>query len=604
MRTFYTKKSSKEYCSSIAIDSHYSLPKFIALFFSFFLFGEQTYAQNIISLGDSSTFVSDNKTSLEWWKKTAVYQIYPRSWFDTNGDGIGDIQGIIEKLDYLQGIGYETVWVSPFTESPQRDFGYDVSNYIAISPDYGTMEDFDRLLTEVHSRKMKLVFDLVMNHTSDQHAWFKEAESSRTNPKADWYIWKDGKGKDGLKRPNNWRAMSGNWAWTYSPIRKQFYYNAFLPFQPDLNYHNPDVKKAMFDVARFWLAKGVDGFRLDIISAIYEDSTLRNNPPSGRLTPSDKSLTILFQHIKRNFLQEQSFEFSTELRSVIDEFKNPDRFLLGESHGDESYINGFCNYKGKKGLKAVFLFNAVSTPFKAAKYRKLITKFEKYFAEPLIPTLVFANHDRTRTITRLGGSVEKRKLQTLFQFTARGIPFTYFGEEIGIPKVRIPLKEGKDAIAIQQSWIPQSLVDGNKETLNRDECRTPMLWTSAPNAGFCSADIKPWLPVAANFKEINVEKQLAEPNSLLNFYKKTLHLRNEIPALNEGIFEIATAFCTHKILAYYRIHEGKKYLVLLNISKSKAKNPYTSGKILLSTHTTSEDQKLLPFEGRLISVEK
>lgn len=540
---------------------------------------------------------------MEWWKKTTVYQIYPRSWFDTNGDSIGDIQGIIEKLDYLKDLGYETVWVSPFTESPQRDFGYDVSNYIAISPQYGTMQDFDRLVEAVHSRNMKLVFDLVMNHTSDQHEWFKESASSRTNPKADWYVWKDGRGKHGMKRPNNWRSMSGNWAWTYCPARQQFYYHAFLPFQPDLNYHNPDVKKAMFDVARFWLAKGVDGFRLDIISAIYEDSTLRNNPPSGRLTPSDKSLTILFQHIKYNFLQEQSFEFSTELRNVIDEFKNPDRFLLGESHGDESWINGFCNYKGKKGLKAIFLFNAVSTPFKATKYRKLITKFEKYFPEPLIPTLVFSNHDRTRTMTRLGGSVEKRKLQTLFQFTARGIPFTYFGEEIGIPKVRIPLKEGKDAIAIQQSWIPQFLVDGNKETLNRDECRTPMLWTSAPNAGFCPPDVKPWLPVASNYKEINVEKQWSEPNSLLNFYKAILHLRKETPALNEGSFEIASKLCSPKILAYYREYEAKKYLVLLNMSKSKVKNPFSGGKVLLSTHPIGQDQKLLPFEGRLVEVQ-
>lgn len=581
------------------------MQKFFFLTWVLMLTASSVFSQSAFSLTDSGKFVSTNKADMEWWKKTTVYQIYPRSWYDTNGDSIGDIEGIIEKLDYLQDLGYETVWVSPFTESPQRDFGYDVSNYIAISPQYGTMQDFDRLVKEVHRRGMKLIFDLVMNHTSDQHEWFKESASSRTNPKADWYVWKDGKGKDGLKRPNNWRSMSGNWAWTYSPVRKQFYYHAFLPFQPDLNYHNPEVKKAMFDVARFWLRKGVDGFRLDIISAIYEDSTLRNNPPCGRLTPSDKSLTILFQHIKYNFLQEQSFEFSTELRSVIDEFKDPDRFLLGESHGDESWINGFCDYKGKKGLKAIFLFNAVSTPFKARKYRQLISKFEKYFPEPLIPTLVFSNHDRTRTMTRLGGSVEKRKLQTLFQFTARGIPFTYFGEEIGIPKVRIPLKEGKDAIAMQQSWIPQFLVDGNKETLNRDECRTPMLWTSGPNAGFCPPGVKPWLPVAANYKEINVEKQLSEPNSLLNFYKSILHLRQQTPALHEGSFEIASAYCNSKVLAYYREEGTKKYLVLLNMSKWKVKNPYTGGRVLLCTHPASpagDDQRLLPFEGRLIEV--
>ena len=567
---------------------------FVLLFYNFL------FAQNSSILVDTANPISINSPTSEWWKKTTVYQIYPRSWFDTNGDGIGDIQGIIDKLDYLKEIGYETIWVSPYTESPQRDFGYDVSNYTAISPQYGTMELFEKLVEEVHRRDMKLVFDFVMNHTSDEHEWFKESASSRTNPKADWYVWRDGKGKNGMKRPNNWRAMSGNWAWTYSPARKQFYYNAFLPFQPDLNYHNPEVKKAMFDVARFWLGKGVDGFRLDIISAIYEDSTLKNNPPSIRAAPSDESLTIYFQHVKNNFLQEQSFKFSTELRSVIDEFHNPDRFLLGESHGDENIINTFCDYKGKKGLKAVFLFKSISTPFKAKPFRKMMERFEAAFPDPLIPTLVFANHDRTRVITRLGGSEDKAKLLALFQFTSRGIPFTYFGEEIGIPRVRIPLKEGQDAIAIQSKNLPQFMVNMTIETMNRDECRTPMLWTAEANAGFCFGQVKPWLPVAANYKDISVEKQLTKPNSQLNFFKKVIHLRNEIPALHQGSLEIAKDLCTRKILAYYRIADGKKYLVLLNMSKSKRKNPVANGTLLISTHTTSEQSILQPHEGRVI----
>ena len=394
--------------------------------------------------------------------------------------------------------------------------------------------------------------------------------------------------------------MSGNWAWTYSPERKQFYYNAFLPFQPDLNYHNPEVKKVMFDVARFWLGKGVDGFRLDIISAIYEDSTLKNNPPSIKVAPSDESLTIYFQHVKNNFLQDKSFEFSTELRSVIDEFHNPDRFLLGESHGDENVINTFCDYKGKKGLKAVFLFKSVSTPFKAKPFRKMMERFEEAFPDPLIPTLVFANHDRTRLITRLGGSVDKAKLLALFQFTSRGIPFTYFGEEIGIPRVRIPLKEGQDAIAIQSKNLPQFMVNMTVETMNRDECRTPMLWTAETNAGFCFGQVNPWLPVAANYKDISVEKQLTKPNSQLNFFKKVIHLRNEIPALHQGSLEIAQDLCNRKILAYYRIADGKKYLVLLNMSKSKRKNPVANGTVLISTHITSEQSILQPHEGRVI----
>ncbi|BCT67717.1 alpha-glucosidase [Nitrosospira sp. NRS527] len=536
----------------------------------------------------------------EWWKKTTVYQIYPRSFFDTNGDGIGDIPGVIEKLDYLKDLGYETIWISPFTESPQRDFGYDISDYFSISPQYGDMALFEKLVQEVHRRKMKLVFDLVLNHTSNEHAWFKESASSRDNPKADWYIWKDGKGRNGMKPPNNWRAMAGNKAWTYYPERKQFNYTAFLPFQPDLNYHNPEVKQAMFDVVRFWLKKGVDGFRLDIISAIYEDAELRSNPPSFRLTPSDKSLSIFFQNLKNNFLHEKSFEFATELRNVVDEFDNPRRVLIGESHGDEALINRFCYHNGKNGLNAIFLFKAISTPFKAENYRQMLLTFEEHFPEPLIPTLVFANHDRTRIISRLGGSVAKAKLLALFQFTCRGIPFTYFGDEIGIPRVRIPLKQGKDAIAIQHNWVPQFLVDKSAEILNRDECRTPMLWNEKPNAGFCADSVKPWLPIAENFKEINVDRQMADSDSLFNFYKKVIHLRNETPALHAGSLEIAHDLCNKKILAYDRVFGEKKYRVVLNMSRYAQKNPTNHPRMLLSTHLQGDAHQLQPFEGRVV----
>jgi glycosidase len=546
-----------------------------------------------------------NDSDREWWKKTTVYQIYPRSFFDSNNDGIGDIPGIIEKLDYLEELGFETIWISPFTQSPQRDFGYDVSDYFSIAPEYGDMTLFEKLVQEVHGRGMKIVFDLVLNHTSNEHPWFKESASSRDNPKADWYIWKDGKGRNGARPPNNWRAMAGNKAWTYYPQRKQFNYTAFLPFQPDLNYHNLEVKQAMFDVVRFWLNKGVDGFRLDIISAIYEDTELQKNPFSFRVAPSDKSLSIFFQHLKNNFLHEKSFEFATELRSVVEEFDNPKRVLIGESHGEESVINRFCYNNGKDGLDAIFLFNAISTPFRAESYRQMLLKFEEHFPEPLIPTLVFANHDRTRVISRLGGSVEKAKLLALFQFTCRGIPFTYFGDEIGIPRVRIPLKQGKDAIARQHDWIPQALVDRSVEILNRDECRTPMLWSSAPNAGFCHHASEPWLPVAENFNEINVEKQRANPHSLFSFYKKVIRLRKETPALHEGSLEIANDLCDRRLLAYCRVSDGEKYMVVLNMSGYRVKIPVSNqvnNEVLLSTHPQSEVHYLLPFEGRVIRI--
>ncbi|MCZ2393585.1 MAG: hypothetical protein LC105_07010, partial [Chitinophagales bacterium] len=426
----------------------------------------------------------------------------------------------------------------------------------------------------------------------------------KDNPKADWYIWKDGRGKNGLKRPNNWRAMSGNRAWTYHQGRKQFYYNGFLPFQPDLNYHQPDVKNAMFDVVRFWLEKGVDGFRLDIISAIYEDSSLKNNPLSIHMTPSDRTLSIFFQHLGHNFLQEESFGFSTELREVVDEFEQPQRILIGESHGHESVLREFCNYKGKNGLHAIFMFNAISMPFKARKYQKMTETFEKYFAEPLMPTLVFANHDRNRTISRLGGSADKAKLLAMFQFTSRGIPFTYFGEEIGIPRVIIPLKEGKDPIAQQNKWLPQFLVNRSVEILNRDECRTPMLWNTQANAGFCDSLVKPWLPVADNYQQINVETQKSDPQSQYNFFKKIISLRNHTPALQSGSLEIAQEFCSKKVFAYYRTLGKNRYLVVLNMSKKSLDQFEIQGDMIVSTHVNSTIGAFFPYEGKVFLVHR
>jgi oligo-1,6-glucosidase/alpha-glucosidase len=254
---------------------------------------------------------------------------------------------------------------------------------------------------------------------------------------------------------------------------------------------------------------------------------------------------------------------------------------------------------GKDGLHAVFLFKAISTPFKAENYRQMLMTFEKHFSEPLTPTLVFANHDRTRIISRLGGSVAKAKLLALFQFTCRGIPFTYFGDEIGIPRVRIPLRQGKDAIAIQHKWVPQPVADRSAEILNRDECRTPMLWNSGPNAGFCHHSTKPWLPIASNFNEINVERQTADPHSLLNLYRKLIRLRNETPALHRGSLEIANDLCDKNVLAYCRISGAQKYMVMLNMSKYRVKN-FLNGEITLSTHPESDASQLEPFEGRIM----
>jgi len=538
-----------------------------------------------------------------WWRATTVYQIYPRSFYDSNGDGIGDLQGIIQKLDYIRDLGFETIWISPFFQSPQQDFGYDISDYYAIAPEYGDMTDCDQLIREAHQRKMKIIFDLVMNHTSARHPWFIESASSRDNPKADWYIWKDGKGKQGIRQrsPNNWKSMTGGSGWHYHDRRKQFYWASFLPFQPDLNYHNAEVKQAMFDVVRFWLGKGVDGFRLDIFSAIYKDSLFRDNPFSLYILPADEQLGAYFQHFKYTLNRQESFAFSAELRAVADEFGNPERFLVGEVNGDVPVIKKFCLYDGKPGLQAVFMFRTVSQPFNAQSYRKMVEDFERDFPEPFMPTYVFGNHDRKRSMSRLGGDVAKAKLLALFQFTVRGIPFTYNGEELGMTNVRIPLKAAKDTLAQRYRWVPQHIADLWDESLNRDECRTPFQWTDAPNAGFCPQAVQPWLPVAGNYKTVNAEQEQNDSGSLLNFYKRVIHLRNQTPALQSGKLEIADKLCSKKVFAYYRTSGSKRFLVMLNISESRVKIPGLHGKLLLSTRLqNSVHHYLEPWEGRVL----
>lgn len=536
--------------------------------------------------------------SAEWWKETTVYQIYPRSFYDSDGDGLGDLNGIIQKLDHVKELGFETIWISPFFKSPQRDFGYDISDYQSIAPEYGDMEKCLKLIEETHKRDMKVVFDLVMNHTSDEHEWFRQSASSKDNPKADWYVWKDGRGKDGHKPPNNWKATIGGSGWHWHEGRNQFYWASFLEFQPDLNYSNPEVKNAMLDVARFWLSKGVDGFRLDIFNSIYEDTSFQNNPGSLRIIPSEETPDGFFQKMKYNVNQEGSFRFATELRAVVDSFRNPERFMVGEVFGDVETTKKFCAYEGKNGLHTIFLFQTLSTPFKAKKWRKTIEHFEENFPEPFVPTYVFSNHDRRRSITPLGNDVRKAKLMALLQFTVRGIPFTYYGEEVGIEKPTLPLKTGLDPLAQRYKSIPQFMVNWTGQSLNRDECRTPMQWDTTAHAGFTTGD--PWLPVNGNFKEKNVELESKDPNSLMRFYTKLIKLRNETPVLQSGQLKIDEELSGGKILAYIRELEGEKLLMLLNFSERPQKLETIDGEVAFSTSPEPNAAELEPLEGRVI----
>jgi oligo-1,6-glucosidase/alpha-glucosidase len=378
---------------------------------------------------------------LPWWGKTTIYQIYPRSYQDSNGDGIGDLQGIISRLDYIQDLGFETIWLSPFFSSPQGDFGYDVSDYYGIAPEYGTLADAEALTEEIHKRGMRVLFDLVMNHTSIEHPWFQESRSSRDNPKRDWYIWRDGKGK---RPPNNWKAIPGGPGWHYDEAADQYYFTSFLPFQPDLNFHNPEVKRALFDVIHYWLEKGVDGFRLDIFHAIYKDDRFRDNPLSLHMVPAVEMKGGFFQRWDYTLNQPAAFELAKELRSLIDAY-TPDRMLVGEVFGDNETLKRYLG-ESLDSLNLIFLWDLMKLKIEASFLRDVIRHYESRYPPPYSPVYVFGNHDKERLRSQIGGDPKIVKLLALLQFTARGVPVVYYGEEIGMEESPLPAKTALDPL--------------------------------------------------------------------------------------------------------------------------------------------------------------
>ena len=486
-----------------------------------------------------------------WYHKTTIYQIYPRSFYDSNHDGIGDLKGILSKLDYLHELGFETLWISPFFSSPQADLGYDISNYTDIAPEYGTMDDTLQLIEEVHKRGMRIVFDMVMNHTSAQHEWFKESQSSRNNPKANWYIWRD--------KPNNWKSMTGGSGWHYAKERGQYYWSSFLPIQPDLNYRNPEVKKTMFDIVRFWLDKGVDGFRLDIFNVIYKDAKFRDNPFSTKLVPTEDDASGFFQEAKYTMNQPESFAFAKELRNVCNEFG--EKILLGEIQGNTETIKNYMTENGD-GLGLVFNFEMLNFKFSVDFFHRLISKIEKDFPSPFMPVYVFSNHDRRRSIHRIHEDVRKAKLLHLLQLTVRGVPCMYYGEEIGMTDSKFSFGSALDPIPHKYTFVPRIFLDSIRLTINRDEVRTPMQWDETKNAGFSSAQ-KTWLPVHENHKTINVETETKDADSLLNTIRKLLKIRKEESAFSEGTLELLDNL-PRDILGYKRKSGADEFVVLLN----------------------------------------
>ena len=479
-----------------------------------------------------------------WWQKGIIYQIYPRSYQDSNNDGIGDLRGIINRLDYLKWLGVDAVWLSPIYQSPMADFGYDISDYQQVHPIFGTMDDFDALLQEVHGRGMKLVLDLVPNHSSDQHPWFLESRSSRDNPKRDWYLWKDAR-PDG-SAPNNWLSVFGGSGWEWDETTQQFYYHAFLKEQPDLNWRNPEVQKAMLEVMRFWLDKGIDGFRVDVMWHMIKDNQWRDNPRNPEYEPEMATYNQLLPVYSTD--QPEVHEIVRMMRHLLDEYD--ERMMIGEIYLPIHQLVTYYGIDGK-GAHLPFNFQLLSLPWDALQIATSIDQYEGALPAGGWPNWVLGNHDQPRITSRVG--LAQAKVAAMLLLTLRGTPTVYYGDEIGMRDVPIPFEEVQD---------PQGL---NMPDLNlsRDPSRTPMQWDNSENASFTEA--KPWLRLAADFRRENVRIQQSDPYSILTLHRRLIQLRHREPALHTGQY---TPVASDKQgLAYIREVPGQaRYLIVLNLS--------------------------------------
>ncbi len=508
--------------------------------------------------------------NLRWWQRGVIYQIYPRSFQDSNGDGVGDLPGIRQRLDYLTALGVDAVWLSPIYPSPMHDFGYDVSDYTAIHPLFGTMDDFDRLLADMHRRGLKIILDLVPNHTSDEHPWFVESRRSRDNPKRDWYIWRDPAPDGGP--PNNWLSHFGGPAWTFDPQTGQYYMHQFDPHQPELNYRQPAVLAAMLDVMRFWLERGVDGFRVDVIWLMMKDPLFRDEPPNPHwdgVRPYDSLL-----HIHTADLPEVH-TLIRRMRAVLDEYD--DRLMVGEIYLPNERL---VQYYGAHGDEChlPFNFQLVQNPhWRANVVRRLVDAYEAALPPGAWPNWVLGNHDRHRLASRIGAA--QTRVAAMLLLTLRGTPTLYYGDEIGMANVPIPPEKVHDPPARRQPEIAH--------LVGRDPVRTPMQWDGSPNAGFAPPGVEPWLPLAADYTARNVAAQEADPASLLNLYRALLRLRRAEPALHAGDYTSLETGAAD-VFAYRRAAAGaNSFLVVLNFGG----DPHTlnlshvaaQGEIALST---------------------
>jgi alpha-glucosidase len=478
---------------------------------------------------------------LAWWQTGVIYQIYPRSFQDSNGDGIGDLPGITARLDHLVDLGVDAIWISPIYPSPMADFGYDVSHYCSVDPCFGTLTEFDELVAGAHARGLRIILDFVPNHSSDQHPWFVDSRSGRRSPKRDWYVWRDPK-PDGSP-PTNWLSEFGGPAWTFDEGTGQYYYHAYLKEQPDLNWRNPDVQGAMLKALRFWLERGVDGFRVDAIHHLFEDELLRDNPPNLEWRAGMSPARAVIRTYTMD--QPEVHDAIAAMRRVADAYR--DRVMIGEAYLP---IDRLMAYYGQNlsGFHLPFNFHLLSTPWNPKAIASLVREYEAALPPGGWPNWVLGNHDRSRLVSRLGA--DQARIAAMLLLTLRGTPTIYQGEEIGMADVVIPSHR------VQDPW--ERNVPGLG--LGRDPVRTPLPWSAGENGGF--TDGEPWLPIESGLPDLNVATQLQDPTSLLSFYRALLRLRRAELALSAG--EVATVEASDAALAYERIHNGRRLLVALN----------------------------------------
>ena len=507
---------------------------------------------------------------MNWWQTGIIYQIYPRSFQDYDGDGVGDIRGIIERLPYLVELGVDAVWLSPIFTSPMVDFGYDIADYTDIDPLFGSLADLERLIEAAHRNGLKILLDLVPNHTSDQHPWFIQSKAARDNPKRDWYIWHD-PGPDGAP-PNNWLSEFGGSAWAYHSITKQYYYHTFLAAQPDLNWRNPAVRNAMHDVMRFWLRRGVDGFRVDAVWYLMKDDQFRDNPPNPAYVPGGLPRDALTPLYTADL--PEVHDAIGGMRKVLDEF--PDRVLLGEIYLP---IERLVAYYGRDldGVHFPYNFALLTAHWSAREIAKLVEEYEAALPPGGWPNWVLGNHDRPRLVSRIGPA--QARVAAILLLTLRGTPTLYYGDEIGMKQVAIPPERVRDPFEKNVPGIG----------IGRDGCRTPMQWDSSRFAGFSSAE--PWLPLASNFREENVVASQNDLHSLYWLYRRLINLRRRHIALREGLYRPLAA--DGDLLLFFRELRDERLLIALNMGSQPISVALAlSGSVLLSSFADREAETL------------